>query len=46
MEGVPERVGLPEMSGGKRWLRLNGAADGESPIEGIRAQQGRQVRLS
>lgn len=28
VEGVPERMGLPDMSSGKRWLELNEAADG------------------
>lgn len=44
MEGVPERMGLPDMSGGKRWLSLGDAADGDSPIEGVKGQKGRQVQ--
>ena len=45
MEGVPERVGLPDMTSGKRRLREGDAADGESPIEGVKGQKGRQVIL-
>ena len=43
MEGVPERMGLPDISTGKRWLHAYDAADGESPIEGVKGQHGRQV---
>ncbi len=43
MEGVPERMGLPDMSTGRRWLRVDDAADGDSPIEGVKAQN-RQVQ--
>lgn len=45
MEGVPERVGLPDMTSGKRRLHEGDAADGESPIEGVKGQKGRQVIL-
>ncbi len=43
MEGVPERMGLPDMTSGKRRLREGDAADEDSPIEGIKGQKGRQV---
>ena len=43
MEGVPERMGLPDMTSGKRRLHEGHAADGDSPIEGVKGQKGRQV---
>lgn len=46
MEGVPERMGLPDMSTGKRWRHMDDTADGDSPIEGVKAQNGRQVPSS
>ena len=36
-------MGLPDMSTGKRWLRVDDAADRDSPIEGVKAQN-RQVQ--
>ena len=43
MEGVPERMGLPDMTSGKRRLHEGDAADGDSPIEGVKGQKGRPV---
>jgi len=43
MEGVPERMGLPDMTSGKRRLHEGDAADEDSPIEGIKGQKSRQV---
>ena len=46
MEGVPERMGPVIPSSGKRRLHTEGSLLGDSPIEGVKGQMGRQVSLN